>query len=165
MNLITGCSNGGMVAMSLASGWDPKFCHALLELTGTLIFKRNFLQNKMSRAMFPNHHVKLLCDTIWGEKKLRDASKRIVIPAFLMDNENPEKRSCETKIFHNLDDNPENGCEDLMSDVVMRTCAAPTFFPSFQNYVDGIRDSDFSFLKILFTIFSIYQLLHRRRIV
>ena len=106
----------------------------------------------MNSAKFSNASLKVVCQKIWGDKKLRDASKKVVIPAFLMDNHHSDERlrSCETKLFHNLSDNDPLS-DELVSDVVMRTGnflgiflflkenlgAAPTFFPSFQQYVDG----------------------------
>ena len=55
-----------------------------------------------------------------------------------MDNQHPDAklRSCEDVLFHNLcGDAAMNN--DLAADVVMRTVVAPTYFPSYQRYVDG----------------------------
>lgn len=53
-----------------------------------------------------------------------------------MDNHHSDEkmRSCEPRLFHNMS---ENEGEESVADVVMRTGAAPTFFPSYQQYVDG----------------------------
>jgi patatin-like phospholipase/acyl hydrolase len=105
----------------------------LLEVTGDTIFKTSMLSNALNSAKFRNTHLKLLCDLIWGEKRLRDAKTKIMIPAFLLDNNATEKRTCEPRIFHNLGEAPETGIDDLAADVVMRTIAAPTYFPSYQQ--------------------------------
>lgn len=39
----------------------------------------------MNAAKFRNNHLKLFCDLIWGDKKLKDAKYNIMIPAFLME--------------------------------------------------------------------------------
>jgi len=144
IDFITGCSNGGMVAMALAFGHGPKFCHRLLEMTGETIFKTGMISTKVNSAKFRNVPLKLLCDIIWQEKKLKDAKMRVMIPAFLLDNRQDKDRSSESRIFHNIpacstmeNDSTSYSGEELASDVVMRTIAAPTYFPSYQQYVDG----------------------------
>ena len=117
--------------------------HLLLELTGASIFKASSLPNALNSAKFKASYLKLLCDQIWGETKLNDCPKYgnlqracvlinpVVVPAFLMDNRlETEKRSCEPKFFHNLD---KSSGEELVSDVVMRTIAAPTYFQGYQQ--------------------------------
>jgi hypothetical protein len=90
----------------------------------------------MNSAKFDNVSLKLLCTKVFGEKKLKDANKKIMLPAFLMDNHATQegKRSTETRVFHNLTSGDD---EEFVVDAVMRTAAAPTFFPSDQQYVDG----------------------------
>ncbi|PRP74836.1 hypothetical protein PROFUN_09536 [Planoprotostelium fungivorum] len=134
IDVVAGCSNGGMVAMAIAFGYHPKFCHYMLEVTGETIFKTGVLSQPLNSAKFRNTHLKLLCDLIWEKRKMSAAKKRVLIPAFLMDNRSTELRRCEPKVFHNFDSEHE---EELASDVVMRTISAPTFFPSYQGFVDG----------------------------
>eukprot|EP01114_Cavostelium_apophysatum_P019533 TRINITY_DN6322_c0_g1_i1.p1 TRINITY_DN6322_c0_g1~~TRINITY_DN6322_c0_g1_i1.p1 ORF type:complete len:652 (-),score=98.30 TRINITY_DN6322_c0_g1_i1:24-1979(-) len=133
----TGCSNGSMVAMGLACDYDPRFCRSLLEITGNIIFKSGTLTTKMNSAKFRNAHLKLLCDTIWQSRKMKECRAKVLIPGFLMDNRSPDpkKRSCEAKSFHNFGGEDES--EEKMSECIMKSIMAPTFFPSYQGYVDG----------------------------
>jgi hypothetical protein len=68
-----------------------------------------------------------------------------LIPAFDLDNsQDPETdrhaadyvRSWKPKFFHNFP-GPDSDGEQLVADVAMRTSAAPTFFPTYQHYIDG----------------------------
>jgi patatin-like phospholipase/acyl hydrolase len=125
-----------MVAMAIAFGFQPTACRNLLELTGSLIFKKTQTLGTINSAKFKNYPLKKACDVIWKDKKLKDAKKKVVIPAFLMDNHNHTARSWEPRLFTNLSASEEEN-EELASDIVMRTTAAPTYFPSYQSYVDG----------------------------
>eukprot|EP01117_Protostelium_nocturnum_P019052 TRINITY_DN813_c1_g1_i4.p1 TRINITY_DN813_c1_g1~~TRINITY_DN813_c1_g1_i4.p1 ORF type:complete len:235 (+),score=37.27 TRINITY_DN813_c1_g1_i4:500-1204(+) len=106
----------------------------MLEVTGDTIFKTSMLSNALNSAKYRNNHLKIVCDLIWREHKLKDAKKTLLIPAFLLDNEEKENRSCEPRVFHTFGNEHD---DELASDVVMRTIAAPTIFPSYQKYVDG----------------------------
>jgi patatin-like phospholipase/acyl hydrolase len=92
----------------------------------------------MNSAKFRSTNLKLACDIIWKENKLKDAQKKVMIPAFLMDNHSADEklRSSGTEVFHNLVEG-DSCSEELAVDVVMRSGAAPTFFPSYQQYTDG----------------------------
>jgi len=101
-----------------------------------MIFKSG--GNKINSAKFKNGHLKLLCDMIWKDKRLKDAQTKVMVPALLMDNHahDKKKRTSEAVFCHNLS-NDSPTLNDLASDCVMRTIAAPTFFPSYQQFVDG----------------------------
>lgn len=47
----------------------------------------------------------------------------------------------EMVVFHNLDPNSPM-LEERVAEVVMRSCAAPSYFPTYQNYVDGAMHSN-----------------------
>jgi hypothetical protein len=81
-------------------------------------------------------------------RKLRDATKFLLVPTFLLDNKQLDKtqgmlvrssythtthsgpRRWQNTLSHNLDD--DHGGE-LAADVVLRSSAAPTYFPSHQG--------------------------------
>ncbi|KAH3759873.1 patatin family protein [Pelomyxa schiedti] len=138
-DMITGCSNGAIIAASLSFGHTPGFCRSVLESTGRIIFRKDGSLSSINGARHTNTNLKMLCDTIWGNKKLKDATKMVVIPAFLLDNQNPDPkhRTSEIRYFDNFTGTAESGANDLVSDIIMRTTAAPTYFPAWQNYVDG----------------------------
>eukprot|EP00727_Mastigamoeba_balamuthi_P005590 m51a1_g1650 putative patatin family protein (738) ;mRNA; f:343511-346434 len=140
-DLLAGTSYGGLFAMCLAFGHDPKFSRAVLEATAKMVFKpAGGALSTINASKFDNRNLLSVARRILGDRKLREASKRIVVPAFLLDNRMPVGlRSCEVRYMHNLDAAPgEEDCANVLAaDVVMRTTAAPTFFPSFQGFVDG----------------------------
>lgn len=136
-DMVAGTSNGGMIAMGIAYGFSPTCSRTLIEQTGRSIFlKTNGITAGYNRAKYSNELLKILCDESWHSKTLKEAGKFVVIPAFLLDNASveSEKRESETIIFSNIFSKYEN---ETASDVVMRTTAAPTYFPAWQNYVDG----------------------------
>jgi patatin-like phospholipase/acyl hydrolase len=57
----------------------------------------------------------------------------VLVPTLLLDNGcEGEQRSCEVKFFHNVpaaDGTYEAVASEKASDVIMRTAAAPTYFP------------------------------------
>ena len=135
-DMVTGCSNGGMVAMALAYGYSPATCRAMIEITGKHIFPGGSAAVKS--AKYSSAFIKMLCDEVWRSRQLRHASKMVVIPTYLLDNleEDPKKRTAEPVAFTNID--PESPMQDeLASNVVMRTIAAPTYFPAWQSFIDG----------------------------
>jgi len=137
-DFIAGTSNGSMIAMGLAFGFHPSSCRALLEVTAETVLSKVGLRGSFDFAKFTNQYLKLFCDESWGTRRLCDANKFILVPAFLLDDKHPEKaqRSWRNRLYHNLlqDDAVAN---ELAADVVMRSSAAPTYFPSFQGHVDG----------------------------
>ena len=53
------------------------------------------------------------------------------------DRADPSKRHWKPKFFHNLERGGSKDGGELVVDVALRTSAAPTYFPSYQGYVDG----------------------------
>lgn len=65
VDFFAGCSNGAMIAMSLAFGHTPSSCRTLLEVTGEIIFTKGGLASGYNSAKFANHYLKLVCDESW----------------------------------------------------------------------------------------------------
>src|SRR5947209_2254583 len=82
-----------------------------------------------------------------------DLNKYLVVPAFQLDNEHtdPAQRRWSIVTFHNAD--PKSPVAQVRSppgaaphardlqaklvDITMRSAAAPVYFPTYQNYIDG----------------------------
>lgn len=73
-----------------------------------------------------------------GDTTLKDLSRKVVFPAFQLDNEatDPVFRNWTPRLFHNLP-MEGSGADDLLREVVMRSGSAPIASPAFQGYVDG----------------------------
>jgi len=81
--------------------------------------------------------------------RLRDLTRSVLVPAFQLDNGGREETEVEgastvvsegarqwtPRFFHNL--RHSTVLDEKLSDIALRTSAAPTFFPVYQGYVDG----------------------------
>ncbi len=100
VDFFAGCSNGAMIAMSLAFGHTPSSCRTLLEVTGEIIFTKGGLASGYNSAKFASHYLKLVCDESWvcrllpldfrshvdseqGTRRLKDAEKFVLVRAAL----------------------------------------------------------------------------------
>src|SRR5262249_24914620 len=84
---------------------------------------------------------KSLIELLGSEMTLGQLRKRVLIPAFQLDNgggpsQTRKVRRWKPKFFHNFPGRDSDGTE-LALDVAMRSSAAPTFLPSYQGYTDG----------------------------
>ncbi len=152
INMFSGTSTGGLIALGLASGKTPKQLLDIYMAKGGLIFERHFwhevrdLQEvrgpKYGSANREEVCKEILGDTVTlGELTGRDgALKHVVVTAFDLDDKtdpDPRTRRWKAKIFHNVPTTNDSGDEhEYAYRVAMRTSAAPTYFGSFDGYVD-----------------------------
>src|SRR5262249_5101574 len=84
----------------------------------------------------------------FGMVTLGEIAKKVLVTTFDLDSANevlstdpPLERTWKAKFFHNfpLDNNGEANPDvtERALDVIMRSSAAPTYFPIYQGYVDG----------------------------
>eukprot|EP01094_Clydonella_sp_ATCC50884_P028468 TRINITY_DN8547_c0_g2_i4.p1 TRINITY_DN8547_c0_g2~~TRINITY_DN8547_c0_g2_i4.p1 ORF type:complete len:348 (+),score=61.94 TRINITY_DN8547_c0_g2_i4:245-1288(+) len=137
--MVSGCSNGGMVAMALAYHLLPAAGRSMLEYGSPFIFGAPV--SLVSMANWPKYSdkfLKLTCEATWGKRRLSDAIKHLVIPAFQLDNGAPgHERSWEPILFHNVCNEGSPMQDELASDVVLYATTAPTYFPNHKGYIDG----------------------------
>jgi patatin-like phospholipase/acyl hydrolase len=60
----------------------------------------------------------------------------VLISSLQLDNGDPANRSWKPKFFHNFP-GPDSDGAALMVDVAMETSAAPTYFESYNGFIDG----------------------------
>ena len=78
---------------------------------------------------------------VFGDMTLGDLKKKVLVATFDLDSVVVTKagvRTWKAKFFHNFPD--PDGLDDLdqrVVDVAMRTSAAPTYFPTYEGFVDG----------------------------
>src|SRR6185295_6286062 len=92
----------------------------------------------ISGADYDQKNLERILRNIFGNTRLQDLQKRVLIPTFDLDNENPDqdKRTWNPKFFHNFPGEDTDGTESVV-DVALNTSAAPTYFPSHEGFIDG----------------------------
>lgn len=133
VDLFTGTSTGAIIAAFLAKGIPLK---ELNNLYTTKIAKEIFSPSKLNliRPKFNNNYLKELINNYFEKDfKISDFEKYIFIPAFYLGDK--EKNSWEPVFFNNLSINSTNNF--IARDAILASAAAPTYFPSHKNYIDG----------------------------
>jgi len=144
VDLVAGTSTGGIIALGLAHGLAPADLVALYRDRAKEIFDDSWLDDLkdlggLTGADYDNENLKKLLGEIFGKRTtLKQLKKRVLVPTFDLDNESPApgKRMWKPKFFHNYP-GPDSDGEELVVDVALRTSAAPTYFPTYQGYIDG----------------------------
>ena len=143
-DLLAGTSTGGLIALGLANGADLAALRALYEVHGAEIFDDSWIDDlvdlgKIAGADYASENLaKLLRGTFGGDTTLGELGKRVLVTSFDLDNQDasPAKRRWKPKIFHNFP-GARSDAGELAWKVGMYTSAAPTYFPSYEGYVDG----------------------------
>jgi patatin-like phospholipase/acyl hydrolase len=137
VDLLAGTSTGGIIALGLADGYKPSMIRKLYETQGRRIFKRDWWSPLgLSGAKYVNTGLKDILEEMFGERKLGALRGKVLVPTFRLYGHADGKPMWSPKFFNNWrDDDPD--CEVTVCDVAMATSAAPTYFPSYNGYVDG----------------------------
>lgn len=152
VDVIAGTSTGGILALGLAAGKSPAEIAELYVEHGADIFKDSILDNirdlgKLIGADYSNKYLDKQLKNIFGELRLNDLDKRVVIPTFDLDSGSSKEkmnalknqgkeRKWKPKIFHNFSGNDSDG-QMPIAKVALYTSAAPTYFPVVDSYIDG----------------------------
>ncbi|QXD16119.1 patatin-like phospholipase family protein [Rhodocaloribacter litoris] len=142
-DLIAGTSTGGIIALGLAHGLSPTDLRALYYQKGKDIFYDTAFDDirDLGRAVgaeYDNRYLRRELERIFGDATLSTLGQKVLIPAFDLDNEDPEpdKRTWKPKFFHNFGGRDSDGAVRV-ADVALYTSAAPTYFPTVDGYIDG----------------------------
>lgn len=130
IDMFCGTSNGGMSASALAFGFSPTVCRSLTEFSAKTVFGEKKTMTGINQSKYNNKYLKFLCDEAFEKNTIRDSKKYLAIPTLCLDG------GIHIKIHQNLTDRPGD-CDKMMTDVVMQTIAAPTYFPAWQKHIDG----------------------------
>ncbi len=153
VDLFAGTSTGGILALGLAKGLRPSKLVHLYRAFGEKIFAKRDLLDKISnldelwRADNDHKGLREALESVFDpEETLGDLPKKVLIPAFDLDNQDEESKASATrayrtrfwkpKFMHNFE-SPGNDKSVKVVDAALRTSSAPTYFPSYQGYVDG----------------------------
>ncbi len=137
-SLLAGTSTGGLIALGLASGRSVPELIDLYRSRTKVIFKAGFWRSITPGSRYDNAALKAEVGAVLGTRTLGELGKKVVIPTFrIKPPEDPAKpRMWAPKFFHNLA-GTDGDNDELAADVAVRTCSAPTYFPSYQGYIDG----------------------------
>jgi len=143
---VAGTSIGGINALYLAAGKPAGDMVELFRQHGKTIFKHRDWWDRWSgkldefyRANYEQDGLKEILDDVFGDDELGSLQKRVLISAFDLDNGpvlQGKTRRWKAKFFHNFD-TKGNDRKTKIVDAALATSAAPTYFPSWQGYVDG----------------------------
>lgn len=141
VDLVAGTSTGGLVALALAAGIDLAQLRALYVDRGAAVFADSVLDDiadvgKVLGADYDIANLRFELRHVFADRTLAELTKRVVIPAFDLDNEDPTARSWKPKIFHNFP-GPDSDGVQLAYKVGTYTSAAPTYFQTEDGYIDG----------------------------
>ena len=144
IDLFAGTSTGSIIALALASGKSPCEVRSLYESEGKNIFHDSLCDNIRDLgfalgAKFGNKNLKSILTGYFGDMKLEDLPKRVLVASFDLDHPPtaPDKpRMWKAKFFHNFPGLGSDGCQSVV-DVALCSSAAPFYFPSYQGFVDG----------------------------
>jgi hypothetical protein len=153
INMFAGTSTGGLIALALAKGMTPRQIMDVYMTQGASIFDRSLWHEvtALVEAVGPKYASEnrqnvvqgLLGDARLSDYLSADGTKgHVLVAAFdLVDKAQPQEnlRRWKPKLFHNMPthDPGDNDGGETAWRVAMRTSAAPTYFGSFDGFVDG----------------------------
>jgi patatin-like phospholipase/acyl hydrolase len=144
VELFAGTSTGGLLALGFAAGWSPAQAREIYETFAARVFVDSRLDDlrDLGNAVGAEYSLDGLRAALlenFRDMRLRELPKKVLVSSFDLDNraDNPAvRRTWKPKFFHNFP-GPDSDGHELVVDVALRTCAAPTYFPIYQGYIDG----------------------------
>jgi patatin-like phospholipase/acyl hydrolase len=140
-DLFAGTSTGAVLAAGFAYGFQPRFMRQMYQGFGEEVFADSLWDDLrdlkyLIGADYSIDKLKALLERVIGATTLGDLPKKVLIATFDLKDESRDPPRWKPKFFHNY---PEPGGDDEQSlvDVVLRSAAAPVYFPMYQGYIDG----------------------------
>lgn len=141
-DLVAGTSTGGLLALAIAHGVDVARLRALCQDQAGEIFDDSWIDDvadlgNIIGAEYDSGNLRRILKSLFGQTTLRSLRKKVLITSFDLDNEDPDekKRHWKPKLFHNFPADSDGA--EMAWQVGLYTCAAPTYFPSENGYIDG----------------------------
>jgi len=140
-DLFAGSSTGAVLAGGFAFGLEARFLRQMYQGFGAEVFTDSLWDDirdlkYVLGADYSINNIKGLLKRVIGDTKLGQLSKKVLIATFDLKDETRDPPRWKPKFFHNYPDSKGDGDERLV-DVVIRSAAAPVYFPVYQGYVDG----------------------------
>ncbi|MBD7911496.1 MULTISPECIES: patatin-like phospholipase family protein [Clostridium] len=132
--LFAGTSSGGLISLGLAAGLNSDEVNNLFSYENA---KNVFTPKRINlfHPRFKNRNLKKLMSSIisYDKTALGDLDKYVFIPSFNV--KGVSRNHWQGVFFNNL--SKKYHCNEKILDVALATSAAPTYFPSHNNYIDG----------------------------
>src|ERR1035437_1608132 len=140
VDLFAGTSTGGLIALGMAHGISVESLLQLYQKETPTIFARNIFRKMLGNILAAKYSnagiISVAKKTFGGTATLGDLSCHVVVPSFnLKEDGTPTDPSWRCEFFHNFAGSPY--MNEKVVDVAIRTASAPTYFPSYQGYIDG----------------------------
>lgn len=142
-DLLAGTSTGAVIALALAMGMPAGEIAAMYEKSSPRIFQSSLGERLLDAGglIGPRYDVRKLAAIlrqVFRDVRLGDLSKRILVPAFQLDDQNPNtaRRTWHPRLFHNFP-GPDSGADRLARDVALYSSAVPAVFAPVDGYIDG----------------------------
>jgi patatin-like phospholipase/acyl hydrolase len=155
VDLVTGSSTGGLLALLIAYGYSPLQCRSIYEAYCPQIFVSSSLRRySLFSAQYSDAPKLQMLKDFFGSSQLSDLSKYVLVTSFRLDGESPSPRksffgdvrtwrpallSNFPRLLGPVDPDDSLACVDA----AMMTSAAPTYFPAYRLqglgscYIDG----------------------------
>ncbi len=144
IDLFAGTSTGAILALSLAAGHTPQQTSRLYLEHGNQVFDENLWDitdiDRLVRADYRGEGLHKALTKTFGSLTMGDLPRRALVATFDLDSGSATReglRSWKPKFVHNFEEPGSTDRDQLVVDVAMRSCSAPTYFPVYQGYVDG----------------------------
>ncbi len=131
--LFAGTSTGSIIALGLAYGLSPEDLVDFYVRNGKYIFTPRYLE--YYRPKYDNEHLKEVLSLVFPKNlRLSDLSHKVLVPSFRVTGSYSEPYW--GPVFYNNLPGSTN-MEELVIDVALASNAAPIYFPSYKNHIDG----------------------------
>lgn len=133
VDLFAGVSTGSFIALALAFGKTPKDLLRLYsEENARFIFTPRY--PNLLRPWYDNQHLTTVLATVFPPVlPLKDLKRRVLVLSFRVIG--PEGGNWTPVFFDNFPGSTT--LDDHVIDVALSSSAAPTYFPSFEDHIDG----------------------------
>lgn len=140
-DLFAGSSTGAVLAGGFAFGLEARFMRQMYQGFGAQVFTDSIWDDirdlkYILGADYQVENFKSLLEQVIGDAKLGQLRKKVLIATFDLKDEQRDPPRWKPKFFHNFP-NSKGDVDERLVDVVIRSAAAPVYFPVYQGYVDG----------------------------
>lgn len=144
VDMYAGTSTGAIIAVLLSFGMNPEEIFDLYQENIEKIFADNVIDDvrDLGKVIGADYSLEPLDEILTarlGNMTIGDLKKPTLVVSFALDGVLDGVRTWKPKIMHNIaergKENPD--CALKLVDVILRSVAAPTYFPSYQGHIDG----------------------------